>query len=571
MSQPRPTQTRLVKEEARARRGMVATKDRAATMAGLEMLEEGGNAVDAAVAACFAVGVVEPASSGIAGGGYLVYQVGDQGGVIGFPMRAPLGARPDMFALTGEPSVGVFGWPGVANDENLEGYRSIITPGTVAGLCEAHKRYGRLPLKEVVAPSVRLAREGFAPAWFNLYAFGLLAGTLFKYEELRRTFMPDGEMPAGDSASAANLRQPELAAVLEAIGEGGADAFYRGDVASAIVADIRRNGGELAEKDFASYRAFVWDRGLEFAYRGHTVRVPPYACAGITSAMTLRLMDGFDLGAMGHNSVDMLHNYICAARLAYADRFTYLADPETADVPWDGLLSDAYADRRREAIGDRVPAAFEPGDPWVEEGRQPSQVVEPSRPVLDDGTTHLCVIDGEGNAVSLTNTVGAGFGSGIVAKGTGVVMNNGMLWFDPVPRRVNSIAPGKLPLNNMTPALVLDGNGVRVAVGASGGRRITNCVTQLIMKIVDFDMGPQGAIDSPRADCSMPYTTVGVGLDEQVRARLQEKGHNLLVVDETFVEGGFARFASPLAIVRDGVDGYRAGVDTFHSAYAAGL
>jgi gamma-glutamyltranspeptidase/glutathione hydrolase len=383
--------------------------------------------------------------------------------------------------------------------------------------------------------------------------------------------MPGGEMPTGDLLTPPRLRQPELAEVLEAIGRQGPDAFYRGDVANAIVSDIRRNGGILSEGDLASYSPFVWESGLEFSYRGHTVRVPPYASAGITSAMTLKLLDGFDVAAMGHNSVEMLHTYICCTRLAYADRFTYVADPAFCDVPWNGLLSDGYTQRRRASIVETAPAAFEPGDPWIEEGRTPSQVLAASRPSFDGGTTHLCVIDGEGNAVSLTNTVGSGFGSGIVPKGTGIVMNNGMLWWDPVRGRVNSIEPGKLPLNNMTPALVLDSDGVKMAVGASGGRRITNCVTQLIVKALDFGMGPQAAIDSPRVDCSMPFTSVDPGLDEEVMAGLESRGHRLQPIGEGFVETGFASFASPLAIVRDGPDELRAGVDTFHSAYAEGL
>ena len=566
-----PTQTKMVKDEARARRGMVATKDRLATQAGVAMLEAGGNAVDAAVAACFAVGVVEPASSGIGGGGYLVFQVGEQGGVVGFPMRGPLEARPDMYELTGEAAAGSFGWAGVANDDNLKGPRSIATPGALAGLCEAHKRYGRLPLGDVVAPAVGIARAGFAPGWFNIYAMGLQAGHLFRFEELRRIFMPDDEVPTGSATEPASLKQPDLADVLEAIGRDGPDAFYRGDFAKLIVSGIRDQGGILSIEDLAAYSPFVWDSGLEFSYRGHTVRVPPYACAGATSAMTLKVMDGMDVGSMGHNSAEMLHGYISSARLAYADRFAYFADPAVVDVPWEGLLSDAYIQRRRASISDSAPAAYEPGDPWQEEGRRPAEELPASRPGWDSGTTHLCVIDGEGNAVSLTNTVGGGFGSGVVPEGTGVVMNNGMLWFDTMPGRVNSIMPGKYPLNNMTPALVLDHDGVTMAVGASGGRRITNCVTQLIMKVLDFGMGPQAAIDSPRVDCSMPFTSVDPRLDATVRAGLEARGHTLTLIDDSFVQTGFASFASPLAIVRNSLDDFRAGVDTFHSAYAAGL
>ena len=181
-----PTLTTLAKTEARAPNGMVATKDVHATRAGLQMLEMGGNAVDAAVAACFAVGVVEPASSGIGGGGYLVYQVGERGGVVGFPMKGPLAARPDMYELSGETSVGNFGWAGVVGDENLDGPRSIAVPGAVAGLCEAHRLLGRLPLEDVVAPAVSLARDGHSPGWHNMYALGLTASQAVRVRRAAR-------------------------------------------------------------------------------------------------------------------------------------------------------------------------------------------------------------------------------------------------------------------------------------------------------------------------------------------------------------------------------------------------
>ena len=571
MTTARPTTTTVSKTEARASRGMVATKDVHATRAGLQMLGMGGNAVDAAVAACFAIGVVEPASSGIGGGGYLVYQVGERGGVVGFPMKGPLAARPDMYKLSGEGAVGNFGWAGVENNENLDGPRSIAVPGAVAGLCEAHKRLGKLPLQEVVAPAVSLARDGHSPGWYNLYALGLMASRLFGFDELRRIFMPDGQLPTGDLTSPALLRQPYLADVLEAIGRYGPGAFYSGDIARAITSDIRANGGIVSERDFAEYRPFVWDSGLELEYSGHTVRVPPFACAGTTSAMTLRLLDGFDVRSMGHNSADALHAYIYGARLAYVDRFSYMADPAFVDVPWKGLVSDGYSDLRRGLIDARRLGTVEPGDPWAFDDGIPGDKMELSAPALDSGTTHLCTMDADGNAVSLTNTLMAGFGSGFVPKGTGVVMNNGMMWFDPIPGRVNSIMPGKYPLNNMTPALVLGPDGVRMAVGASGGRRITNCVTQLVSKVVDFVMGPQEAIDSPRVDCSLPVTSVDPRLPADVIAELEARGHRIYVIGDNHVQGGFASFASPVAIVRDSDGGFRAGVDTFHSAYAEGL
>ena len=567
-----PTLTTITKTEARAANGMVATPRTFTPLwQAFSMLENGGNAVDAAVAACFAIGVVEPASSGIGGGGYLVYQVDDRGGVIGFPMKGPMAATPNMYELTGEAAVGNFGWAGVVNDENLEGYRSIAAPGAVAGLCEAHRRLGKLPLSEVVAPAVSLARNGHSPGWHNIYSLGLMAGKLLKYQELRRVFMPGGNLPAGDLTSLANFRQPELGDVLEAIGREGAKSFYKGDIAKTLVSEIQSNGGVLSERDLAEYVPFVWDGGLEFSYSGHTVRVPPFACAGTTSAMTLLMSDAADIRSLAHNSTEALHKYIWAARLAYADRFRFMADPAFVDVPWEGLVSDGYTRLRQESVSTDKLGRIEAGDPWAFEDRSPKEVLEASAPALDSGTTHLCTMDADGNSVSLTNTIMAGFGSGIVPRGTGVVMNNGMMWFDPVPGRVNSIMPGKYPLNNMTPALVLDSNGAKLAVGASGGRRITNCVTSLIMKVLDYGMGPQEAIDSPRVDCSMPVTSVDPRIPVDVLNRLRSRGHDIYVIGDNHVQGGFASFASPVAILRDPDTGIRAGVDTFHSAHAQGV
>ena len=577
------------KQEARGERAVAATKHRLASAAALEMLRGGGNVVDAAVAAAFAIGVVEPASSGIGGGGYLVYQVGERGGVFGFPMRAPHGVAPDMYRLTGAPAVGSFGWPGVEDDANLEGPRSVATPGAVAGLTAAHRELGRLPLDEVLAPAVELARGGFAPEFHDLLAIGVQAGKLARHEDLRRVFLPGGELPFGVAipgpgyrrgepvrAEPAKLRQPDLADTLEEIARRGADGFYRCGVAGRIVDAVQAGGGVLSRADLETYRPLHWQAGssgggpLEVRYRDLRVRAAPFASGGITSAMTLQMLANADLAACGHNSAEALHRYICAARLAYADRFALLADPESADVPWRGLTSAAYAARRWRSVGRKAPRHFKAGDPWQEEGRRAPLRPPGSAPGYQDGTTHLCVMDGAGNAVSLTNTLMAGFGSGVVAPGTGVVLNNGMMWFDPVPGHVNSIAPRKLPLNNMSPLLVLDGAGARLAVGASGGRRITNCVTSLVVKMLDFGLGPQDAIDAPRLDCSTPLTAVDGRVDPAVIDELRARRHHVGTIDPRYVTEGLSPFASPVAIVRGG-DGLRGGADTFHSAHAAGL
>ena len=570
MDQHSGTKANYVKTEAVSNNGMVATKDKLSTEAGLEILKLGGNAVDAGIAACLAVGVVEPESSGIGGGGYMTFQVGEQGGVIGFPMKGPLNGTPEMYELTGESSVGSFGWAGVKNNENIHGYKSIAVPGCIAGLLEAHKRFGKIPLSEVVSPAVKLARDGFYPEWFTLYKFASLTEMLLRYEELGKTFMPSGILPFGGIDGPYTLKQKNLANTLEVIGKHGLDGFYRGEITENIVNDIQNNGGILTMEDFDQYKPFFWDKGLEFKYRDKIIRVPKYACAGITSAMTMKTLNGFDLSRLDHNSSEMLHLYISSARMAYADRFKYVADPEFADVPWNGMISDKYIEKRQKEIKDTAPSTFKAGNPWIEEGRDPKFVLESSQPRPDSGTTHLGVIDKDGNAVSITNTIMSGFGSGIIPKNTGVVMNNGMMWYDPTPNRVNSIASGKFPLNNMTPALVIGKDGVEISVGASGGRRITNCVTSLLVKMIDYKMSPQKAIDEPRVDCSSMTTDVSPELDINVIKELTDKGHKMRVLGEGFTQTGFAKFASPVAITKHGNE-FRAGVDTFHAAHAEGM
>ena len=377
-----------VKREARGERAVVATKHRLASAAGLEMLRSGGNVVDAAVAAAFAVGVVEPSSSGIGGGGYLVYQVGERAGAFGFsdaraarsdPRHVPAdrrarGRRVRMAGGRGTTPT----WRGPA--------RSPLREPSPASR-QRTESWGGLPLDEVIAPAVELARVGFAPEFHDLMAFGQQAGKLTRHAELRRVFLRNGELPHGVRipgpgyqrgepvrAEPAMIRQPELAETLAEIAIGGAAGFYRGGIAKRLVDAVQAGGGVLCLADLASYRPFHWQAGgpgdgpLEVRYRNLRVRVAPFASGGITSAMTLQLLAGADLAACGHNSAEALHRYICAARLAYADRFAFLADPESADVPWHGLTSPAYAARRWAAVGRKAPRHFKAGDPWQEEG-----------------------------------------------------------------------------------------------------------------------------------------------------------------------------------------------------------
>ena len=566
------SQMSITKSEAISDKVMVATKNQLATSAGLDMLQQGGNAIDAAVAACLAIGVVEPASSGIGGGGYLVYQMGDQGGVVGFPMKGPFEANQNTFQLTGNSGTGSFGWDEVLNDENIEGVKSTAIPGCVKGLYKTHKMFGKIPFKEVITPAIKLAKEGFNFDWYTLLVHGLFTSKILRYPELSRIFLPNGEVPHpafGTANSTHTLfKQQDLADTLELISKEGSDAFYKGDIAKQIVADSADNGGILCRKDFEEYEPFVWDKGLEFNYRNHKIRVPPFGSAGITTLMTLKMLERFDLSTLGHNTTESIHKFVSCANLAYSDRFTFLGDPKFTDAPWSGLISDKYIDHRVSQIQDKAVLA-KAGNPWEFTKEQNRTKLEPSIPSLDHGTTHLCVIDSEGNAVSLTNTIMSAFGSGFIPKRTGIILNNGMMWFDPRPNRVNSILPGKYPLNNMSPALILDNDGVKLSVGASGGRRITNCVTQVINNVLDFSMSPQQAIDAPRSDCSGLFVNLDSRLDHSVIQGIENKGHSIKLIDAIFDPTGMSGFASPIAITRN-KNRLNAGVDTFHSAHAEG-
>ena len=565
------TQSGFYKKEVIANNSMVATKDRLASEAAIEVLKSGGNAIDAAIVAFFVLSVVEPYSSGIGGGGYLVYQFGEKGGVIGFPMKSSFAATENMFTLTGEKGVGMFGWDGTVNNANLEGILSIGIPGSVAGLCKAHSLLGKIPLKELIQPAIKIARQGFIPGWFTLNAIAKTIPFILRYEGLSKIFIQENNLEIPTPEKPYCFKQPELANSLELIANEGSSSFYHGELKESILKFFKQTGSIITEKDFTEYSPFIWNKGLEFEYKDSLIRVPPFASGGITTAMTLNLLNEINLKEMQHNTPEMLHNYISSARLAYADRFTYIADPKFVDVPWEGLLSIKYAKERSGLISDENnKKQFLAGQPWNYQKIQNKSLLLPSNPSFDQGTTHLNVIDNEGNAISLTNTIGSSFGSGIVPENTGIIMNNGMLWFDPVPGHVNSITGGKYPLNNMSPALIFTKTGDTLAVGASGGRRITNCVSNLIINLLDFNMTPQQAIDSPRVDCSLPYTSLDHRISKETIKKLKHKGHQLKNMGELSKEQTFSAFASPVVIQKKSNGTLYGGADTFHSAFVSG-
>jgi gamma-glutamyltranspeptidase / glutathione hydrolase len=526
--------------------GMVAAKHPLATRAGLAILQRGGNAVDAAVATAFAVGVVEPWASGLGGAGVLIMASPKLPPVVvDYGVRAPIAARPNMYTIDAGYDQETSWWPSVRNSANIHGALSVAVPGVPAGLASALLKFGTMPLADVLRPAIVLARDGFPVHWTTVLHISMDASTLQRYRAAADMFLPGGAPPTISTfASPQVLRQPDLARTLQMIASDGTQAFYQGDVARRIVEEVQRGGGILTMEDLARYRPAVEPALL---YRGpeYTVGVAPGPHAGTTLAETFDILDGLHIQACGHNTTDYLHLTIEATHAALTDRFTLLGD----GPGWDLLTGSGRAVSHRDRISN---------------GRAAAWSIHPD----STSTTHVCVIDREGMAVSLTQTLLSWFGSRLLVPGTGVVLNNGMMWFNPVGGHPNSIKPGAGPLSNMTPAIVLSKHEPTLAVGASGGRRILDAVLQVIRNNMDFSFDVQGAISAPRIDASDAIVMIDARIPDEITTELRRRGHCVGVVEEQVWP---RYFASPVAVVRNLEKGtLSGGVDPYHAAIAAG-
>jgi gamma-glutamyltranspeptidase / glutathione hydrolase len=564
----------VAKTEAVAEHGMVTAKHPLAVEAGLDVLRRGGNAVDAAVTTAFAMGVVEPGGSGIGGGGLMVVHLAGPRTtlIVDFAMACPLAATPDAYELEAAVGPSRFGWRKVRGDANMVGYRAAAVPGLVRGLALALERFGTIPLSEALGPAIRFADEGFEVPWHLALGIATAMPILMQHPASAEIFLPGGVPPRPIDGHRAGdvLVQKDLARTLRTIAEQGADAYYRGPIARTIGREMRRLGGLIGEEDLACYRAAVVEDGVGVEYRGHTVVGVPGACGCITALQALNILEGFDLAARPADALETVHLHAETYRRAFADRYRYVGDPTQSRVPWSGLLSKAYAARRRAEIGPtRASETVGPGDPWAfEPAGTPAGVGGVAHGGGDTSTTHVNAVDRDRNVVALTQTLVNGFGSGAVVPGTGILLNNAMLWVDPEPGRPNSIGPGKRGLNNMTPLLMLRDGRPLLALGASGGARIINAMTQVLSNVVDHGMGIQRAIQLPRIDCSTPRVIVDSRFPDAVRSGLVQLGHRVHVVEETFAT---VNFSIPLAILVDPRDGrLHGGVDPFRMATAAG-
>lgn len=556
------------REEALGTRGMVAANHELATQVGISVLEDGGNAIDAAVATAFAVGVVEPFMSGLGGGGImLIYLAKSQETVaLDFNMSAPLAARPDLYELLPQRSATRFGWRAVRDDANIHGPLAIAVPGMVAGVTTALARYGTRPLHELIHPAIQLAQQGFPVSWHTSLEMAQDISLLARYPSTRAIFTREGQpLPVFTGLEPTILRQPDLAHSLEAIARGGAQAFYAGELAYTLVTSLRQLGALLTHEDLARYQVRI-SPPLWGQYRDRKIATAPAPSGGPTLVQALHQMQRFDLASTGHNTGPTLHLLIEIFRRAFVDRFAYLADPEYVSVPLSGLLDPTYAAERASEIGPQATPTIQPGSPARLGARE---VFAPSLPHYGmSSTTHICVVDQWGNAVSLTQTLLSAWGSRVVAPGTGILMNNGMFWFDPEPGHANSIAPGKRPLVNMTPTLVFHKDRLELILGALGGRRIINAMAQIVSNVIDHGLGIQAAISAPRLDCSIDPPAISSRIDPSTVRELLDRGHKLVVVREDFAD---VPFASPLGITIDQDGILHGGANPFYPAMVTGL
>jgi gamma-glutamyltranspeptidase/glutathione hydrolase len=556
---------------------MVAAKTPLAAAAGADVLRRGGNAVDAAVTTAFTAGVVEPWMNGLGGGGYLVVQAPDEApAVVEYPMRAPAGARPEMFPLTGVAGdEAMFGWPAVADNANTFGYRSVAVPGTVAGLALALERWGTISLTEALAPAIRWAEEGFPVFWHTTLYVAKDLATLRQFPATAVIFLDGNGCPPNspEQARPARLRQEDLARTLRAIASEGPRVVYEGAIGQAIADDLAANGAPFTRDDFAGYQAAITP-ALTTTYAGTEVHTIGGGTGGTTLVESLNLLSQFDPRQLGYHTPVALHRMAQAFRVAFADRFAWLADATQIDVPVDLLADPAYAAERARAFSaDRLeplPAAT-PERAGVRHGLAtsiPGYVPDAlaAGQMADGSTTHLSVIDRNGMAVSCTQTLLSLWGSRVTAPGTGILLNNGMMWFDPEPGRPNSVAGGKTPLCNMAPVVLSRNGRPWVSLGASGGRRILNCNAQLISNLTDWRLAAQPAIIAPRIDCSTPELLLSWRFPEETVTALRAMGHRVGIRDERLFTGDFA---SP-AVVRMTPDGvFDGGADPFYAPATA--
>ena len=470
--------------------GMVAASVGPAIPAGVRILEAGGNAVDAAVATAFAAGVAHQFSSGIGGGGFIVGRLADgESFVVDAREVAPATIRPELYTEGADRS-------------SRSGGLSIAVPGLVQGLEEMHQKYGSLPWRQLLEPAIALCREGVRVEVHHQRMLVRAKKRLAKYPETLAVQYKDGEVPP----LGWKLIQPDLARTLRAIARRGSKALTRGPIAKAMVESARKDAGVLSLQDLQAYRT-VWRKPVRGSYRGvEVVSMPPPSSGGVLLIEMLNALEGDDLKSLGLNSSRYIHRVANVMKVAFADRPVYLGDPAFYPVPVERLISKEYGQALRARLSPPLHRRLLLGGlrkPYIPNIKGPLVI-----PVDDAGTTHLSVMDKDGSAIAITQTVNTLFGSGITVPGTGIVLNNEMddfaviagapnLW-GVTGDRANAVAPGKRPLSSMSPTILVKDGGNYAALGSPMGPLIITTVLQTTLNLIDFELDPQAAVSAPR-------------------------------------------------------------------------
>ena len=483
--------------------GIVASQSRLAADAGARILRDGGNAVDAAIATSFALGAAEPWMSGMGGGGYMVVRMADadQAQVIEFGMRAPQGLELADYPIVGGKSGDLFPWPRVQDDRNVFGATSVAIPGQVAGMGAAHEAFATLPWADLLAPAIAMADAGLPVDWYAQMIIAGSARDLAPFPASAETFLDDGTFPKATPWTALSETRCDLtrlAATLRHVAAGGPRAFYEGSLAQSIIADLQAAGGRHSLADLASYAARITP-AEHMTYRDHTIINTPHLTAGPTLRRAFELLSGWTPQGNAPDAAAYVA-YDTAMRQANSERYATMGDTE-----------------------------HEP-DPSC--------------------TSHFNVVDAAGNMVAVTQTLLSIFGSRLMLPQSGLMMNNGIMWFDPEPGSPNTLGPGKRCLTNMCPTLLERSDGARFALGASGGRKIFPATAQLSSMLLDYGMDLETALHTPRIDVSLAETTI---VDDTLDpATLQHLQGNLARVTPAPRSIYPLHFACPSAVARQG-------------------
>jgi gamma-glutamyltranspeptidase/glutathione hydrolase len=510
-----------------ARNGVIATSQPLASAAGLQVMQEGGNAIDAAVTAAAVLAVVEPTMTGIGGDVFaLVYDAKTkQLRALNSSGRAGTKADADMLVQKGNK-----GMPG-------RGPYPVTVPGAFAGWVELLEKHGTISLSRALAPAIRYARDGYPVSEIIADQWAAAAETLALDPPAAAVFLPGGRAPKPGEV----FRNPDLAKTLEAVAAGGRDVFYKGAIAKAIADDLQSRGGFVTAADLAAHKA-DWVEAIGTTYRGYGVYEMPPNTQGFVALEMLNILEAYDIKSLGHNSAEYLHLLVESKRIGFADRAAYLADP--AHVPphvLKTLISKEYAaERRKEIDSARAAAAYKAGSFAASTSAQDAYFDG-----RDHGDTiYLAAADGKGNAISFINSLFSDFGAGIVVPGTGIVLHNRGSGFTLQAGHPNRLAPGKRPLHTLVPAMIMKDGRALMPFGVMGGDNQAQAHAQVVINLVDFGMNVQDAGDAARIRHGGEGIAAEAGIPEAVRAALAKKGHT--VVDGRGAMGGYqAVFIDP--------------------------